>query len=79
VLLLAPVRRRNIRDGPKRAKAARELANKLGIEVKQLYMTSGETDLVLIVGYPERGQRGKIRARAWLTGQCADAHRQSLD
>jgi uncharacterized protein with GYD domain len=26
---------RKIKDGPKRAKAARELANKLGVEIKQ--------------------------------------------
>ena len=46
---------RNIKDGAKRAKAARELANTLGIEIKQLYLTSGESDRHC--GYAERGQR----------------------
>jgi uncharacterized protein with GYD domain len=32
---------RKIKEGPKRAKSARELANKLGVQIKQLYMTSG--------------------------------------
>jgi uncharacterized protein with GYD domain len=69
---------RNIKDGPKRAKASRELANKLGVEVKELYMTSGESDLVVILDTPNGdnvakyalalGSQGNVRtrtARAW--------------
>ena len=69
---------RNIKDGPKRAKAARELANKLGIEIKELYMTSGETDLVAILDTANGdnvakfalalGSQGNVRTRtvsAW--------------
>jgi hypothetical protein len=37
---------RNIKDAPKRAEAARDLAKKLGVEVKHLYLTAGESDLV---------------------------------
>jgi uncharacterized protein with GYD domain len=40
---------RNIKDAPKRAAAARELAKKLGVEIKQLYLTTGESDLISIV------------------------------
>jgi uncharacterized protein with GYD domain len=40
---------RNIKDAPKRAAAAREMAKKLGVEIKQLYLTTGESDLVSIV------------------------------
>ena len=40
---------RSIKDAPNRAKAARELAGKLGVDVKQAYLTSGEDDLLLIV------------------------------
>jgi uncharacterized protein with GYD domain len=40
---------RSIKDAPKRAKAARELAAKLGVEVKQVYLTSGNDDLLVIV------------------------------
>jgi uncharacterized protein with GYD domain len=37
---------RNIKDAPKRAQAARDLAKKCGCEVKEVYLTSGESDLV---------------------------------
>jgi uncharacterized protein with GYD domain len=39
---------RNIKDGPKRAKAARELAKKVGVDLKQVYLTTGESDLMVI-------------------------------
>jgi uncharacterized protein with GYD domain len=39
----------NVKDVPKRVTAARETAKKLGVEIKQTYLTSGESDLVLIV------------------------------
>jgi len=38
-----------IKDAPNRAKAARELAQKLGVDIKQVYMTNGEDDLLLIL------------------------------
>ena len=40
---------RNIKDAPKRAEAARDLAKKLGVEVKHLYLTAGESDLVVFL------------------------------
>src|SRR6516225_321749 len=40
---------RTIKDGPKRAQAAREMAKKLGVEIKEVYLTSGEADLLAIV------------------------------
>jgi len=43
---------RSVKDAPKRAKASRELASKLGVEVKQVYLTSGSDDLVVIVDTP---------------------------
>lgn len=39
---------RNIKDGPKRAKAAREMAKKIGVDIKQVYLTSGESDLLVL-------------------------------
>ena len=36
----------------KAAEAARDLAKKLGVEVKHLYLTSGESDLVVFVETP---------------------------
>jgi uncharacterized protein with GYD domain len=40
---------RNVKDSPKRTQAARDLAKKLGCELKQIYLTSGDADLVAIV------------------------------
>jgi uncharacterized protein with GYD domain len=40
---------RSVKDVPKRAAASKELAKKLGVEVKQVYLTSGEHDFVAIV------------------------------
>ena len=40
---------RGVKDAPKRSQAARELAKKLGVDIKQVYLTSGERDLLLIV------------------------------
>ena len=40
---------RAVKDSPKRSQSARELAKKLGVDVKQVYLTSGEHDLLIIV------------------------------
>ena len=69
---------RSVKDAPKRAQAGRELAKKLGVEVKELYLTSGDYDLVLILDTPNGdnvakfamaiGAQGNVRtrtARAW--------------
>ena len=40
---------RSVKDAPKRSQAAKEVAKKLGVEVKQVYLTSGERDLLLVV------------------------------
>jgi uncharacterized protein with GYD domain len=69
---------RGVKDAPKRSQAARELAKKLGVEVKQIYLTSGENDLLIIVDAPSgdnvakfalaTGSLGNVRtrtARAW--------------
>jgi uncharacterized protein with GYD domain len=69
---------RNIKDAPKRAQASRELAKKLGVDVKQVYLTSGDSDLVVIAETASEdnmaklamaiGSQGNVRtrtARAW--------------
>ncbi len=40
---------RTIKDAPKRVEAARQLGKKMGLELKQLYLTAGESDLVAFV------------------------------
>ena len=69
---------RTVKDSPKRAQAARDLAKKVGVEIKQFYLTSGESDLLVIVESPNGdnvaklamalGSQGNIRTktvRAW--------------
>ncbi len=43
---------RSIKDAAKRSQAARDLAKKLGMEIKQIYLTTGAADLLVIVEAP---------------------------
>jgi uncharacterized protein with GYD domain len=69
---------RNIKDAPKRAQASRELAKKLGVDIKQVYLTSGDSDLIVVAETASGdnmaklamaiGSQGNVRtrtARAW--------------
>jgi uncharacterized protein with GYD domain len=69
---------RAVKDAPKRSQAARNLAKKVGVDIKELYLTSGDSDLLLIVDTPNGdnvakfalalGALGNVRsrtARAW--------------
>jgi uncharacterized protein with GYD domain len=71
---------RSIKDSPKRSQAARDLAKKVGVEIKHLYLTSGDSDLVIFVDAPSGdnvakfalavSSLGNVRtrtARAWST------------
>jgi len=40
---------RSIKDAPKRAQATRDMAKKMGVEIKEIYLTSGDTDMVAIL------------------------------
>ena len=42
-----------VKDSPKRADAARDLAKKLGCTMKELYLTMGNYDLVTMVEAPD--------------------------
>src|ERR1700716_2713458 len=69
---------RAVKDAPKRAEASKELARKVGVEIKEVYLTSGDNDLLIIVDSPNGdnvakfalalGSQGNVRtrtARAW--------------
>lgn len=69
---------RGIKDAPKRAQKAGELAKKIGVEIKQVYMTTGDSDLVVLLESPSGentvkfamalGAEGNVHtrtARAW--------------
>jgi uncharacterized protein with GYD domain len=75
---------RAVRDAPKRSQAARELATKVGVEIKQIYLTSGEHDLLVIAEAPlgdhvtkfalAIGALGNVRtrtSRAWTEPEWA--------
>jgi uncharacterized protein with GYD domain len=69
---------RSVKDAPKRAQASKELAKKVGVDIKEVYLTSGDDDLLLILDTPNGdnvakfalalGALGNVRtrmARAW--------------
>ena len=69
---------RSVKDAPKRAQAAQDLAKKVGVEIKEVYLTSGDDDLLVIVDTPNGdnvakfalalGSQGNVRTRtapAW--------------
>jgi uncharacterized protein with GYD domain len=69
---------RNIKESPKRVEAARDLGKKCGVEIKEFYLTSGDSDLVVMIDAPDGdsmakfalalGSLGNVRtrtARAW--------------
>jgi uncharacterized protein with GYD domain len=69
---------RAVKDFPKRSQAARDLGKKVGVEIKQIYLTSGDSDLVVFVDTPNGdnvakfalalGALGNVRTRtvrAW--------------
>lgn len=75
---------RSVKDAPKRSQAARELAKKMGIEIKQVYLTTGESDLLVILEAPSAdnvakfmlaiGSQGNVRSRitsAWPESEFA--------
>ena len=69
---------RGIKDAPKRSQQARDLAKKMACEIKQIYLTTGDFDLVAMLEAPNGdamakfvmalGMIGNVRtrtARAW--------------
>ena len=51
---------RAIKDVPKRTKAARELGKKLGVEIKHAFLTTGDSDLLLILDALDEGNVAKF-------------------
>jgi uncharacterized protein with GYD domain len=72
---------RAVKDSPTRSEAARELAKKMGVEIKHLYLTSGDSDLVIFVDAPSGDNVAKFAlnvrtrtVRAW----SADEYRKLI-
>lgn len=51
---------RNVRDAPHRAEAARSLLGTMGGEVKTMYITSGEHDILLVAEAPDGDTMAKF-------------------
>ena len=83
---------RGVKEAPKRSQAAKGLAKKLGVEIKQVYLTSGENDLLLIVETPNgdnvakfalaTGSLGNVRTRtvrAWSEPDSQSSYQSCRD
>jgi uncharacterized protein with GYD domain len=62
---------RTISDAPKRVQAARDLAKKLGMEIKHIYLTAGDSDLVAFVETPNGDNVAKF---ALTLGSLGNVH-----
>jgi uncharacterized protein with GYD domain len=56
---------RSIKEAPKRAKAAQELAKKVGVEIKDVYLTAGDSDLLVVLDTPHGDNAAKCARLAW--------------
>ena len=69
---------RAVKDAPQRAQAASDLAKNVGVEIREVYLTSGDNDLLLVIDAPNGdnvakfalaiSSQGNVRtrtARAW--------------
>ncbi len=70
---------RGIKEAPKRAQAARDIAKKVGVEIRQVYLTSGESDLLVMIEAPDGDAMAKFCSGARHAGQCANPHVACLD
>jgi uncharacterized protein with GYD domain len=66
---------RGVKEAPKRSQAAKEMAKKMGVEVKQVYLTSGEHDLLLIV---ESASGDNVAKFALATGSLGNVRTSTL-
>lgn len=76
---------RSIKEAPKRAKAARELAKKVGVDIKDVYLTSGDSDLLVILDTPNGdnaakfalalGSQGNVRTRTFRIWPQTEFHK----
>jgi uncharacterized protein with GYD domain len=51
---------RAVKDWPKRGTVAREMAKKVGVDVKQVFLTMGDADLLAVVEAPDGGHVAKF-------------------
>lgn len=66
---------RNVKDTTKRADAVREAAKKFGVNVKEIYWTMGQYDMVVIAEAPEDAS---LSAFALAVGSAGNIRGQTL-
>ena len=66
---------RAVKEALKRSQAAKKLAKKLRVEIKQVYLTSGESDLLLIVEFPSGDNVAKF---ALATGSLVNVRTKTV-
>jgi uncharacterized protein with GYD domain len=64
---------RTVKDTPKRIQAARERAKKLGVEIKQVFLTTGEFDILVIAEANDGDSMAKMAWRRPRRGTCVRA------
>jgi uncharacterized protein with GYD domain len=69
---------RNVKDAPKRAAQAREIAKKFGVEIKQTYLTNGEFDLISIIETPSGDNIAKFCMQVGALGNVQHPHHAGM-
>ncbi|MGQ0485990.1 MAG: GYD domain-containing protein [Hyphomicrobiales bacterium] len=59
---------KNVKESPKRLDAARQLAKKMGCEIREFYMTIGSCDMVVIADAPDDDTMAKFSLTLSMAG-----------
>jgi uncharacterized protein with GYD domain len=59
---------RTVKDAPKRAQAARDVGKKFGVEIKQVFLTSGEFDALVVLEAPHYDNVAKFAMASSMQG-----------
>ncbi|MCK9918406.1 GYD domain-containing protein [Microbacteriaceae bacterium K1510] len=66
---------RTIKDAAKRVQAGRDIAKKLGVDIKQVYLTTGDSDIVLLT---EADDGNNIAKFAMALGALGNVHSRTI-
>ena len=66
---------RGVKDSPKRIAAGKELAKKLGAEVKQVFVTTGKQDVLIIL---EAANGDNVAKFALALGALGNVHTRTM-
>lgn len=66
---------RTIKDAAKRVQAGRDIAKKLGVDIKQVYLTTGDSDIVLLT---EADDGNNIAKFAMALGALGNVHSRTV-